>query len=199
MFIMCPFAKTAVFLRFPAHSQEGSDHQERDRCGSRGKRGATKAPQTQKSIDRGLSRGARGLAHHDAPRGAVEVLSQHPTQKAAFDELHSDRAQLRRARSTRSLIPRYSGGWGRDRVTCQPVGRRSDDPNRLRVAAASSWSLGEGFMHVQHRTEVSSQTGEYKVCPKDDLVPVCPNCHAMLHWKAEEVRTIEQLRSLMGM
>lgn len=41
--------------------------------------------------------------------------------------------------------------------------------------------IGQGFIHVHHLVEVASIGKEYKVDPIEDLRPVCPNCHAMLH------------------
>lgn len=41
--------------------------------------------------------------------------------------------------------------------------------------------LGAGFIHVHHRRALSDLGSEYVVDPVDDLIPVCPNCHAMLH------------------
>lgn len=40
---------------------------------------------------------------------------------------------------------------------------------------------GEGFIHVHHETPISSKKKQHKVDPKNDLFPVCPNCHAMIH------------------
>lgn len=42
-------------------------------------------------------------------------------------------------------------------------------------------SLGRGFIHVHHRVPVSKMGGSYTINPITDLIPVCPNCHAMLH------------------
>lgn len=56
--------------------------------------------------------------------------------------------------------------------------------------------LGSGFMHVHHKTGVASRAGEYRVDPVNDLQPVCPNCHAMIHWNTESPRTVEELREL---
>lgn len=42
-------------------------------------------------------------------------------------------------------------------------------------------SLGSGFIHVHHLTPVSDMKERAPVNPKTDLIPVCPNCHAMLH------------------
>ena len=41
--------------------------------------------------------------------------------------------------------------------------------------------IGEGFIHVHHRVPVSKMGEGYIVNPIEDLIPVCPNCHAMLH------------------
>lgn len=41
--------------------------------------------------------------------------------------------------------------------------------------------VGHEFIHVHHIEMVSSFGGEYFLNPQKDLIPVCPNCHAMLH------------------
>jgi 5-methylcytosine-specific restriction enzyme A len=42
-------------------------------------------------------------------------------------------------------------------------------------------SLGEGYIHVHHIVPVSQLGGSYRINPAKDLVPICPNCHAMVH------------------
>jgi 5-methylcytosine-specific restriction protein A len=54
-------------------------------------------------------------------------------------------------------------------------------------------SIGYQFIHVHHLTPIGTIKGEYKVNPIDDLRPVCPNCHAMLH-KDNPPLTIEELK-----
>lgn len=41
--------------------------------------------------------------------------------------------------------------------------------------------IGKSFIHVHHLKPLAGVTGEYELNPGKDLVPVCPNCHAMLH------------------
>jgi len=41
--------------------------------------------------------------------------------------------------------------------------------------------LGKSFIHVHHIKPLSEISQEYEVDPIKDLIPVCPNCHAMLH------------------
>jgi 5-methylcytosine-specific restriction protein A len=51
--------------------------------------------------------------------------------------------------------------------------------------------MGKGFIHVHHIVPISAIGTKYKINPENDLIPVCPNCHAMLHKSgltAEELR-----------
>ncbi|MBN8589795.1 MAG: HNH endonuclease [Rhodothermia bacterium] len=41
--------------------------------------------------------------------------------------------------------------------------------------------IGKGFIHVHHLNAIVEIGKEYKIYPKNDLIPVCPNCHAMIH------------------
>jgi hypothetical protein len=56
--------------------------------------------------------------------------------------------------------------------------------------------LGIGFIHVHHRVPIASIGASYRVDPVNDLVPVCPNCHAMLH-RREPPLEIDELRALV--
>jgi 5-methylcytosine-specific restriction protein A len=55
--------------------------------------------------------------------------------------------------------------------------------------------IGKGFIHVHHVIPIHKIGKEYKVNYKEDLIPVCPNCHAMLHRKIDGKEiTIEELK-----
>jgi 5-methylcytosine-specific restriction protein A len=54
--------------------------------------------------------------------------------------------------------------------------------------------LGRNYIHVHHIVALSEVEGEYVVDPVNDLVPVCPNCHAMIH-AVRPCLSIEQLKS----
>lgn len=41
--------------------------------------------------------------------------------------------------------------------------------------------IGMDYIHVHHIVPISKRGGQYKVNPATDLVPVCPNCHAIIH------------------
>ena len=58
--------------------------------------------------------------------------------------------------------------------------------------------FANGFIHVHHKTPVAraARDGEYRVDPARDLVPVCPNCHAMLHRHDDKPCTVETLKAI---
>ncbi len=47
--------------------------------------------------------------------------------------------------------------------------------------AATYGGVAEGLIHVHHMKELSEIGEEYEVDPINDLRPVCPNCHAVIH------------------
>jgi 5-methylcytosine-specific restriction protein A len=57
--------------------------------------------------------------------------------------------------------------------------------------------VADGYIHVHHIRALSEIGGEYVVDPLEDLRPVCPNCHAVLHLGGRN-RTIEEVRQLLA-
>ena len=55
---------------------------------------------------------------------------------------------------------------------------------------------GRGFIHVHHTRPLHRMRANDRVDPSRDLVPVCPNCHAMLHCQ-DPPYDIEQLKALL--
>ncbi|HEC73711.1 MAG TPA: HNH endonuclease [Methylophaga aminisulfidivorans] len=41
--------------------------------------------------------------------------------------------------------------------------------------------IGKDYIHVHHVIPLNEIRKEYKVDPIKDLIPLCPNCHAMIH------------------
>lgn len=56
--------------------------------------------------------------------------------------------------------------------------------------------LGKGFIHVHHLRPISEIAQEYEVDPVEDLRPVCPNCHAMIHRRSPPF-SIEEMKGLL--
>ncbi|MFT3882758.1 MAG: HNH endonuclease [Gemmatales bacterium] len=60
-----------------------------------------------------------------------------------------------------------------------------------------------GFVHVHHLRPLSEIGEEYEINPIEDLRPVCPNCHAVLHrrvpaYSIEEVQVFIRQQSNLG-
>lgn len=55
--------------------------------------------------------------------------------------------------------------------------------------------LGRDYIHIHHRVDISTRPDEYDVDPKKDLVPLCPNCHAMAHQQRPSI-LVEKLREI---
>lgn len=62
--------------------------------------------------------------------------------------------------------------------------------------AAAYGEAGAGFIEVHHIKPVAVRRKQYAVDPVRDLIPVCPNCHAMIHRRARPL-SIEAIRSLV--
>jgi 5-methylcytosine-specific restriction protein A len=53
-----------------------------------------------------------------------------------------------------------------------------------------------GLIHVHHLTPLAGRTELTQVDPKKDLRPVCPNCHAAIHFGGEN-RSIDTIRTAL--
>lgn len=57
--------------------------------------------------------------------------------------------------------------------------------------------IGKGFIHVHHIVPLAEIRREYTLDPIRDLIPVCPNCHAIIHL-TQPAMTIEELRNFLN-
>jgi 5-methylcytosine-specific restriction enzyme A len=57
--------------------------------------------------------------------------------------------------------------------------------------------IGKGFIHVHHVVPISQIGESYKIDPVNDLIPVCPNCHSMLH-RQDPPFSIDELKRLLN-
>lgn len=53
-----------------------------------------------------------------------------------------------------------------------------------------------GFIHVHHVVPISQVGTEYQLHPINDLRPVCPNCHAVIH-RREPPYSIEEIKQML--
>ena len=55
-------------------------------------------------------------------------------------------------------------------------------------------AAGRNIIHVHHLVPLSEIGGEYVLDPVKDMLPVCPNCHAVIHSTVPAL-TVETLRT----
>jgi 5-methylcytosine-specific restriction protein A len=55
--------------------------------------------------------------------------------------------------------------------------------------------LGKEFIHVHHTTPIGQVGKEYELNPITDLVPICPNCHAIIH-RTKTPLAVDRLRRI---
>jgi predicted HNH restriction endonuclease len=59
-------------------------------------------------------------------------------------------------------------------------------------------SHAKGFIHVHHVKPISEFDEDQVVDPATDLIPLCANCHAVVHRKPEQLLSVEQLKVLLN-
>ncbi len=60
---------------------------------------------------------------------------------------------------------------------------------------------GEAFngkIHVHHTKPLHEIDSTYEVDPRNDLIPVCPNCHMVIHSKPNSVYSIEDVKQMLS-
>ena len=57
-------------------------------------------------------------------------------------------------------------------------------------------AIGKNFIHVHHRVDLSLSSERHQINAIRDLIPLCPNCHAMIHTK-KPAMTIEKLKQVI--
>lgn len=56
--------------------------------------------------------------------------------------------------------------------------------------------LGKGFIEIHHLHPLGESDAEVLVNPETDLIPLCPNCHRMIHRKISGEIGIEELKEI---
>jgi len=55
----------------------------------------------------------------------------------------------------------------------------------------------QGLIHVHHLRQLASIGTKYTIDPIEDLRPVCPTCHAVIHYRTPAF-TIEEVRKMIA-
>lgn len=59
--------------------------------------------------------------------------------------------------------------------------------------------IAEGFIHVHHIKPISEIGKSYEVDPIKDLIPICPNCHSVIHTKNPPYTIAEMKKKMQEM
>lgn len=57
--------------------------------------------------------------------------------------------------------------------------------------------VAAGYIHVHHLRPLASIGAEYVLDPVNELVPVCPNCHAVMHLGRDEPYTVAEVKQFL--
>lgn len=174
----------------------------------------------------GFSKGLQALIEAKRADLTVERVALNPAYARLFTRAERAEAARRLAKIPRSAFPRsvpreklFPGDLDADASHGLPEGARKqvvvnayerNPKNRaacLKVhgtrckACDMSFAerygpMGEEFIHVHHIRPLAARKRMYRPDPKKDLVPVCPNCHAMLHTESPPL-SVRELRRLL--
>ncbi len=65
------------------------------------------------------------------------------------------------------------------------------------VLADSYGEIARNFIHVHHLVPISEIGHSYVINPVNDLVPVCPTCHAIIHRRNPPL-SIDEVKALLA-
>ncbi|MGN6400355.1 MAG: HNH endonuclease [Flavisolibacter sp.] len=119
-----------------------------------------------------------------------DLIERLPTEAFQFDESHL----LKEGKVVQVLVNRYERNQ-KARLEC--IKHHGDN------CYVCGFSFGhfygdkaKGFIHVHHKIPLAHIAAEYQVDPINDLVPLCANCHSVIHL-ANPALTIEELKKLI--
>ncbi|MDD2534855.1 MAG: DUF3427 domain-containing protein [Eubacteriales bacterium] len=56
--------------------------------------------------------------------------------------------------------------------------------------------MGDGFIEIHHKNPLYQNDAEINIDPAMDLIPLCPNCHRMIHRDRSRVITVDDLKRI---
>ena len=144
----------------------------------------------------------RQIANVDRPKStrtnwgsAVNAYFEFVNQEADYtspDEVSSTDTYIEGA--TRRVTVNAFERDGKARVAC--INKHGLNCAVCRMNFADTYGeIGKDFIHVHHLKQLSKLGKDYRIDPEKDLIPVCPNCHAMLH-RRKDILSIVALRRL---
>ena len=123
------------------------------------------------------------------------IMTLLPTQEAQGDEFPLFEAGLPEGAKTRIEVNKYERS-AFNRSVCLAV------HGAVCKACGFTFStfygpIGSGFIEIHHLVMVSKMGPEYIVDPLNDLIPLCSNCHSMIH-RQDPPLAIKDLRDFIS-
>ena len=147
---------------------------------------------------RRAGRGVRAGHNQDAVQALEDLIHRAlpaPAYARLLEQSNADHTELMEGALQRVVSSRYERN---------PAARRACIAHYGPACFICGFSFekvygepGRGFIHVHHLTPISSIGKKYRIDPIEDLRPVCPNCHAMLHHKDPPL-SLEEIQNLMS-
>ena len=139
-------------------------------------------------------RAVRGYAHFFADKNGLNLEdympedSDYPLPDEALPihegrEYESRGIRYERDRDARNQCIEYYKSLDNGVCRCQACGMSFEEVYGEKA---------KGYIEVHHIVPLSERGGDYVVNPIKDLIPLCPNCHAMVHYgfSLEEIRLL---------
>ncbi|WP_394542159.1 HNH endonuclease [Priestia aryabhattai] len=129
----------------------------------------------------------------------VEFLSSIDSE-VLIEGLESEEIELYEPRAEGNLVTYYGRRYERDPInrkraiefhglSCKVCGFNFEEVYGER---------GKDFIEVHHIEPLSTLEKEAVIDPERDLIPVCANCHRMIHRRRDNVLTVEELKALLS-
>ncbi len=118
--------------------------------------------------------------------GETEVIERLPTETFQFDE----RQLYKEGKVVQVFVNRYERNQGA-RLKC--ISHHGDSCHVCGFNFSQVYGdAAKGFIHVHHKTSLANIGEKYEVDPINDLIPLCANCHSVVHL-TKPALTIEEL------
>ena len=138
-------------------------------------------------------------SHHEgllefARRNAQPAASGTPTSQEALPEEISE-GSYREGQGIQITVNRYERDASARAACLNHFGSLCQI---CRVNLSTVYGpIAAGLVHVHHLRPLSQVAGEYEVQPDQDLIPVCPNCHAIVH-RHDPPLTPDEVREMIS-
>ncbi|XIH40974.1 hypothetical protein C1N68_14250 [Priestia aryabhattai] len=129
----------------------------------------------------------------------VDFLSSIDSE-VLIEDLDSEEIELYESRAEGTLVTYYGRRYERD-----PINRKRAIEFHGLSCKVCGFNFeevygepGKDFIEVHHVKLLNTLEKEIVINPERDLVPVCANCHRMIHRRRDNILTVRELRNLIN-